>query len=226
MHGGENFMEWNCTLTEDRLSDYLDGTLSDAEAAAFAAHVASCAKCEKLVTGVSGLVGRMQKLEPLAAPPMLVSRIIDATSGPRKQTAGWKNVLAWRPAVLQPRFVMGLVTVAATILILLYTAGVSPAHLKHADLSPATMMRSANRQAHLTFAKSAKFVNDLRVVYEIQTRLQPESEPSQTPPVQNPSPSKPQEKSQTSPNPGHSQSRTGIMLASVMETTSAPAFWR
>jgi len=219
-------MEWNCTLTEDRLSDYLDGTLSDAEAAAFAAHVASCAKCEKLVTGVSGLVGRMQKLEPLAAPPMLVSRIIDATSGPRKQTAGWKNVLAWRPAVLQPRFVMGLVTVAATILILLYTAGVSPAHLKHADLSPATMMRSANRQAHLTFAKSAKFVNDLRVVYEIQTRLQPESEPSQTPPVQNPSPSKPQEKSQTSPNPGHSQSRTGIMLASVMETTSAPAFWR
>jgi predicted anti-sigma-YlaC factor YlaD len=226
MHGGENFMEWNCTLTEDRLSEYLDGTLSDAEAAAFAAHVASCAKCEKLVTGVSGLVGRMQKLEPLAAPPMLVSRIIDATSGPRKQTAGWKNVLAWRPAVLQPRFVMGLVTVAATILILLYTTGVSPAHLKHADLSPATMMRSANRQAHLTFAKSAKFVNDLRVVYEIQTRLQPESEPSQTPPVQNPSPSKPQEKSQTSPNPGHSQSRTGIMLASVMETTSAPAFWR
>jgi anti-sigma factor RsiW len=226
MHGGENFMEWNCTLTEDRLSDYLDGTLSDAEVEAFATHAASCAKCAKLVAGVIGLVARMQKLEPMDAPPMLVSRIIDATSGPRKQTAGWKNVLAWRPAVLQPRFVMGLVTVAATILILLYTAGVSPAHLKHADLSPATMLRSANRQAHLTFAKSAKFVNDLRVVYEIQTRLQPESEPSQTPPVQNPLPSKPQEKSQTSPNPGHSQSRTGIMLASVVGSVPSAVFWR
>jgi anti-sigma factor RsiW len=209
-------MEWNCTLTEERLSDYLDGTLSPAEAAAFSAHAKTCAKCAKLVPEVGGLVTRMQKLEPLAAPPMLVSRIIDATSGPRKQTAGWKNVLAWRPAVLQPRFVMGLVTVAATILILLYTAGVSPAHLKHADLSPATLLRTADRQAHLTFAKSVKFVNDLRVVYEIQTRLQPEAEPSPAPTrEQNTSPSKPQEKSQTSPNPGHSQARTGIMLASI-----------
>jgi hypothetical protein len=220
-------MEWNCTLTEDRLSDYLDGTLSPAEAAAFAAHAATCAKCTKLVADVGGLVTRMQKLEALTAPPMLVSRIIDATSGPRKQTADWKNILAWRPAVLRPRFVMGLVTVAATILILLYTAGFTPKHLKHADLSPATILHTANRQAHLTFAKSMKFVNDLRVVYEIQTRLQPESEPSQTPPrEQNSSPSKPQDRSQTSPHPGHSQSRTGIMLASLVGVIPPQAFLR
>ena len=62
-------MEWNCTLTEDRLSDYLDGTLSDAEVEAFATHAASCAKCAKLVAGVIGLVARMQKLEPMDAPP-------------------------------------------------------------------------------------------------------------------------------------------------------------
>jgi TFIIF-interacting CTD phosphatase-like protein len=31
--------------------------------------------------------------------------------------------------------------------------------------------RNADRQAHLVFARSAKFVSDLRVVYEIQTRL-------------------------------------------------------
>lgn len=210
-------MEWNCTLTENRLSDYLDGSLSREEAAAFSAHAASCADCAKLVAAVGGLVTRMQGLEPLAAPPMLASRIIDATSGPRKQTAGWKTWFAWAPALLQPRFLMGVGTVAATILILLYTAGGSPVHWKHADLSPSAVLRTANRQAHLTFAKSAKFVNDLRVVYEIQTRLQPDSETSPAPPAgQNPTPgSKPQEKSQTSPNPGHSQARTGTMLASL-----------
>jgi anti-sigma factor RsiW len=211
-------MEWNCTLTEDRLSDYLDGTLSGEEAAAFEAHAATCAKCAKLVADVRGLVTRMQKLEPLAAPPMLVTRIVNATIGPQKQSAGWKNVLAWRPAVLQPRFALGLVTVAATILILMYTAGFTPTRWKHADLSPATVLRTANRQAHLTFAKSAKFVNDLRVVYEIQTRLQPETQPQSAPavPPQNPSPANPQDRSQTSPHPGHSQSRTGVMLASLM----------
>jgi anti-sigma factor RsiW len=211
-------MEWNCTLTEDRLSDYLDGTLSGEEAAAFEAHAATCAKCAKLVADVRGLVTRMQKLEPLAAPPMLVTRIVNATIGPQKQSAGWKNVLAWRPAVLQPRFALGLVTVAATILILMYTAGFTPTRWKHADLSPATVLRTANRQAHLTFAKSAKFVNDLRVVYEIQTRLQPETQPQSAPavPQQNPSPANPQDRSQASPHPGHSQSRTGVMLASLM----------
>jgi len=211
-------MEWNCTLTEDRLSDYLDGTLSAEEAAAFEAHAATCAKCAKLVAEVRGLVTRMQKLEPLAAPPMLVTRIVNATIGPQKQSAGWKNVLAWRPAVLQPRFALGLVTVAATILILMYTAGFTPTRWKHADLSPATVLRTANRQAHLTFAKSAKFVNDLRVVYEIQTRLQPETQPQSAPavPQQNPSPANPQDRSQASPHPGHSQSRTGVMLASLM----------
>lgn len=211
-------MEWNCTLTEDRLSDYLDGTLSGEEAAAFEGHAATCAKCAKLVADVRGLVTRMQKLEPLAAPPMLVTRIVNATIGPQKQSAGWKNVLAWRPAVLQPRFALGLVTVAATILILMYTAGFTPTRWKHADLSPATVLRTANRQAHLTFAKSAKFVNDLRVVYEIQTRLQPETQPQSAPavPQQNPSPANPQDRSQASPHPGHSQSRTGVMLASLM----------
>jgi hypothetical protein len=85
-------------------------------------------------------------------------------------------------------------------------------------LSPATVLRTANRQAHLTFAKSAKFVNDLRVVYEIQTRLQPETQPQSAPavPPQNPSPANPQDRSQASPHPGHSQSRTGVMLASLM----------
>ena len=211
-------MEWNCTLTEDRLSDYLDGTLSAEEAAAFEAHAATCAKCAKLVAEVRGLVTRMQKLEPLAAPPMLVTRIVNATIGPQKRSAGWKNVLAWRPAVWQPRFALGLVTVAATILILMYTAGFTPTRWKHADLSPATVLRTANRQAHLTFAKSAKFVNDLRVVYEIQTRLQPETQPQSAPavPQQNPSPANPQDRSQASPHPGHSQSRTGGMLASLM----------
>jgi anti-sigma factor RsiW len=220
--------DWNCARIEERLSDYLDGTLSPAEAAAFSAHSGGCDPCGKLVAQVGGLVLQMRGLDALEVPPQLIPKILESTLGPRTQSAGWRRWFAWIPQLWQPRLGMGVATVAATLLIVLYTAGMSPAKLKKADLSPANVFRTANRQVHLTYARSAKFVNDLRVVYEIQTRLQPDAEPSPTirpapAPQQNSTPPSvnPQEKSQTSPHPGHSQSRNGTMLASLLNTNWA-----
>jgi hypothetical protein len=42
---------------------------------------------------------------------------------------------------------------------------------KIADLSPVNIVRNTNRQAHLAYARSTKYVSDLRVVYEIQSKL-------------------------------------------------------
>ena len=42
---------------------------------------------------------------------------------------------------------------------------------KLADLQPTDIYRNADRQVHLVYAKGTKFVSDLRVVYEIQSRL-------------------------------------------------------
>jgi Putative zinc-finger len=224
--------DWNCARTEERLSDYLDGILSLAEAAEFSAHSSTCDACGKLVKQVGGLVRQMRALDALETPPQLIPKILESTLGPRRtHSAGWQRWFAWVPQLWQPRFAMGVGTVAATILIVLYTTGMSPAKLKKADLSPTNVFRTANRQVHLTYARSAKFVNDLRVVYEIQTRLQPDAEPSPsiTPapaPQQNSTPPSvnPQEKSQTSPHPGHSQARNGIMLASLLNTNWAENF--
>src|ERR1700689_1668931 len=227
---GSKVMDWNCAFTDERLSDYLDGNLSPAEAAAFSAHSAECANCAQTVALLSGLVNRMHKMEMLEEPPQLVAKILDATLGPRTQKEGWKRWFDWVPILWQPRFAMGLATVAALLVVISYTVGLTPAKLKKADLSPANVLRSANRQAHLTYARGAKFVNDLRVVYEIQSKLQPEPEPM---PVSNPAPaqqkehnsippdSSQQQKSQTAPPASRTPVRTGPMFAFLITESMA-----
>jgi anti-sigma factor RsiW len=160
-------MDWNCTLTEERLTDFLDGALPVEETAAFSAHSAGCARCSGLVARVGGLVSEMRQIAPVEEPPYLTRKILAATIGPRKteKSAGW---FAWLPIIWQPRFAMGIVTVAATAAVIFHAAGAKPNKF---SFSPANVVRAANRQVHLTYAHGAKFVNDLRVVYEIQSRL-------------------------------------------------------
>jgi Putative zinc-finger len=210
-------MDWNCTQSEERLSDHLDGQLSPVESAAFLAHLSGCADCTRLVAQVQGLVGQLHKLELAEAPPNLANNIIRATLGSRR-----KRWFSWVPVLWQPRFAMGALTVAASLTIVFHAAGLTPAKLRRVDLNPMDLYRAANRQAHLTYARGAKFVNDLRVVYEIQSRLQPEPEPNVAPatppapqePSQPPS-SNPQQKSEQRPR-DRSQLRVASMFALLL----------
>jgi len=216
-------MDWNCTLTEERLSEHLEGSLSHGERAAFAGHIASCVRCRQLVANVGGLVNQIRQLAWIEEPPQLAPKILDATLGPRVSKRGWEWWVDRISVLWQPRFAMGVATAAASVVIIFHTAGLTPTKLKKADLSPSNIFRAANRQAHLTYARGAKFVNDLRVVYEIQSRLQPEASPAVNP-IQKPAPQdqseptlrSPEQKSQTEPRPGRSQVRSGSMLAFVV----------
>jgi anti-sigma factor RsiW len=213
-------MNWNCAQVEERLSDYLDNLLSAAERAEFEAHAADCARCTQLVAQVGGLVRRVQSLEPIEAPARLVSAILDQTLGPRAPKHGWRSWLAWAPTLLQPRFAIGMATAAASLLILLYAAGVNPAKIHKGDLNPLNIYRSANRQSHLVYARGVKYVNDLRVVYEIQSRLRPPDSPAreEQTPAQPPA-AQPDQKSQGSPHPGRSSNRSSSLYAFVVAQT-------
>ena len=219
-------MDWNCKISDERLSEYLDGRLAPADASAFATHSAGCADCAQLIARVGGLVGQLHQLAEIEEPPQLIQNILDATIGPRVQKAGWKKWVSWVPILWQPRFAMGIITVAASLAILIHTSGITPGKIKRADLNPASLFRSANRQVHLTYARSVKFVNDLRVVYEIQSRLQPGPEPSpasaplpQEQQQSQPPPSTPQQKSDKNPPHDRSQVHGGSMLAVLMPSS-------
>jgi len=160
-------MNWTCEQTEARLSDYLDGLLHPAEQTAFDFHVNTCGRCTPLVAGVSRVLGTLHTLAQVEPRPQLFDSILTATLGPQS----WRRAARWLRGLQSPRFVYSAVSVAATFVVILTASGFSFRKPKMADLRPATIYRNADRQAHLMYAHSAKFVSDLRVVYEIQTRL-------------------------------------------------------
>jgi anti-sigma factor RsiW len=183
-------MSWTCEQTEAQLSDYLEGALAPAELTAFRAHVPDCERCAPLLAEISSLVTGLHSLEQLETPPRLVYSILDKTLGPRETATGWQAALGWIRAIASIRFAYGALSVAATLIIFVTAAGFNWKHPRAADLSPTNLYRNADRQAHLVYARTSKFVNDLRVVNEIQTRLQRDNEiptaPESTAPQSNP----------------------------------------
>ena len=222
-------MNWTCTFTEDKLSDFLSGALSAEEKDALSAHAAGCTECSQLIRDVEILVNQMHQLAPVEAPRYLAGKILSQTLAPqRRGSAGWFD---WLSIVWQPRFAMGLATIAASLMIVLHAVNVRPSQFTMADLNPAVLVHGANRQAHLGFARSVKFVSDLRIIYEIESRLQPQPEsaapftepatgPASAPgPESNPQSPSPDQKPGRTPSSGRRATTNGTELAVAMITS-------
>lgn len=175
-------MTWRCDQIEARLSDYLDGLLQASERAEFDAHVSSCPQCAPLFASVTSLVGEMHAMEQLETPPRLVYSILDATLGPRETVSFWQTLRNFIRGLATPKFAYGAASVMATAFILLSASNFSFRKPKLADLHPANVYRTLDRQGHIAYAKSVKYVSDLRVVYEIQSRLRQDQNDLQTTP--------------------------------------------
>jgi len=180
-------MNWNCEEVEARLSEYLDGELSAADQAGCAAHISGCDRCRELVASVRGLVGAMHAIEPVEIPLRLVPAILERTLGPKKEAHGWRAWFGWLRPVWHPRFAYGALTIILTVTVLSQALGIQWRKPTLADLNPVNMYRAVDREAHLAYARAAKYFGDLRVVYEIESKLRSvEPEQQQKPPAAQP----------------------------------------
>ncbi len=175
-------MTWTCDQVEAQLSDYLEGLLQATEREAFDAHMAQCAQCSPLLASVRNLVVGMHSMEQLEAPPRLVYSILDKTLGPRETVSKWETAKNFLRGFASPKFAYGSASVLATFVIVVGASGFSLRKPKMADLHPANVYRNADRKVHLVYARSVKYVSDLRVVYEIQSRLRSDQNDLQTVP--------------------------------------------
>jgi anti-sigma factor RsiW len=176
-----NAMSWSCDQIEAQLSDYLEASLPAEAQAQFAAHIASCSRCAPLAQRVGSMLRAIHALEPLPVPPQLIRSILERTSGAQTSSRAWRAWFGWTRWLLTPRFAYGALTVFLTLTVISQALGVRLHRPTLADLNPVNIYRAADRQAHLLYARSSKFVADLRVVYEIQSRLAPATTPAPPP---------------------------------------------
>jgi len=97
----------NCQDYEDRLGDYVDGTLDAPSRASVEAHLDACVRCRAVVSDFAAIHAMSRALEPLAPGPQVWQRIAASTSGSRGRSwwpaapfAGWQPVLASAMAVM------------------------------------------------------------------------------------------------------------------------------
>jgi len=187
-------MTWTCDQVEAQLSDYLEGLLQAPERVAFEEHVEQCAECAPLVASVREVMSELRSMEEVELPPRLVYSIRDKTLGPREQVTGWQAFVNFIRGFATAKFAYGAASVMATLLILFGASGISLRKPKMADLRPTNVYRNWDRRLHLTYASGVKYVSDLRVVYEIQSRLRQGDSELQVTPEENapqPNPEKP-----------------------------------
>ncbi len=160
----------NCAELEELICDYVDGTLPEARKAGVERHLEFCPACAEVARDSAAAVAFMERTADVEPPPELITRILFDAPWTRKVPAkgrGWLSKLI--APVVQPRFVMGMAMTILSFSIL--SKFVPMQQLKAADLRPSEVWASLDDRAHRAWARSMKYYENLKVVYQIQTLL-------------------------------------------------------
>jgi hypothetical protein len=191
-----------CNEFEALLSDALDGTLAGPRLEHFQTHRASCALCGLLFAEAEAGKGWLQGLREVEPPRNLVHNILAATSGVQATApaAGERGLLSRLPGwmipalkpVLQPRFAMSFAMAFFSVSLMMNLAGVRVSDVRNVDLRPSAVVNGTVRTFQETTARVEKYYENLRLVYEIESRVRELKNAAA--PVGNPEPVKDKEK--------------------------------
>ena len=167
----------DCAEFESTLADYMDGTLTATERAAVELHAAGCGSCREFMAEVGGAITVLRRLEEVEPPAELITRIAYQTPQGRMREdlevpGFWAGLKAkWLEPLLQPRLAMGMAMTVLSFSMLARCTGVPVQHLEAADLSPSHVVENLEDRILRTKDRLVKNYENLRVVYEIESRL-------------------------------------------------------
>src|SRR5689334_19115879 len=190
---GDSKSGMQCLEFDALLADALDGRLSSTDLGRFEAHRASCGSCGPLYAEAKTGLEWLRNLHEVEPPKNLVHNILAATVGTtdapqamaRPVETTWGRMRAWAHQglgpILQPSFVMSFGMAFFSISVLLNLAGFKTSDLKRLDLRPSALVKTY----YETQGKIVKYYENIRFVYEIESRVQqlkkaatPENQPA------------------------------------------------
>jgi hypothetical protein len=199
-----------CDEWENLIADALDGTLSAADAAAFARHQGECALCAQIFKETQQGKAWMDYLaEEPEVPADLLQKVLTRTSGrsvsgeeagvvpgvplpvravPARST--WHRVLPVARQVarqaFEPRLMMTAAMAFFSIALTLNLTGIKLTEVRAADLRPSRVRATLTRQYYSTNEQVMKYYENLRLVYEMEARVRELRRSTETEPAPRP----------------------------------------
>jgi hypothetical protein len=162
-----------CADFEILLCDYLDGTLEGPARRELEAHRNQCAACAEFANDVSGAVAFIERSAEVEPPPELLTRITFEIPSGGVRKAGVRSWLTgWMQPILQPKVAMGMAMTILSFSMLGRLAGIEVRQLQPSDLYPANVWAAVDNRVHRSWERAVQYYENLRLVYEVQTRLQ------------------------------------------------------
>jgi hypothetical protein len=155
----------NCADVEILLAEYVEGTLHGEAASAVRGHLETCLGCRELAADAVAAVAFLGRVAEVEAPAELVTRILFEI--PQQVPLGRRWIPRFLEPVLQPRWAMGMgMAVMAYFMLAPHVRQLNPS-----DLNPAKVWSATEDKASRAWERGVKSYENMRVVYQIETRL-------------------------------------------------------
>ncbi len=165
-----------CGELEILLADYLDGVATITESREVEAHLATCSACSELARDSRVAMTFIERAAEVELPAHLQARILTETgSGRHGRLGNPRGIRGWferaLAPLLQPRLVMGMALTLFSFTVMARWTGISLRQIQPSDMEPAKIWASIDDRANRAWERSVKFYENLKFVYEIQSRL-------------------------------------------------------
>lgn len=160
----------DCLHCEERMSDYLENSLSSSDRKLVDLHIGSCNACQNLLTCMQDVIDWGKSFPAYDSPPWLAARIVART--PRIARETWTETLVslgrW---IIEPRTALAVFTAAIVFGWMGSLAGISP-NLGAIARNPSVIYYQAGDLVDRAYDQTVRSFYSAPVVTEIQSGIE------------------------------------------------------
>jgi Putative zinc-finger len=166
-------MKVECLEIENILGLYVEGGLVESQSAVVRAHLSTCEACALLVLEMEFTISLCKEFPELEPPPRLIEKVLQETIG-LHQSLSWKEYLRelFRPVYASPRFATGACLAAISFSMVMNALGVNLGEVRWSQITPRNVVDGLNRTVNVAYDNSMRRLNDLKILYQLQSKIE------------------------------------------------------